>query len=209
MSRKTYIDQTDATAKRHLQLYTTVIQSMMEQEAKGHSNRWYKDEIVDEIFKVPGDNGKERDREHARSWFSKFCFTALLAERDVLDMIATPGEGPKYFVRHDGQIPAGMLAHRLQIIDGILPAVLDLSWAMCRIGYDASELVEALGDRAMLAVILCRIGAYQQFDEPRQRDAALTALLDLEAEVAKRLGKMSSSAVFAELFPPLLAAPAQ
>jgi hypothetical protein len=209
MSRKTYIDQTDATAKRHLDFYNRVTQLAMEEEAKGHRNRWFKDEIVELIFKVPGNNGKDRDRDHAKSWFSKLCFTGLLAEKDVLDMEPMPGKGPKYFWRHDGQIPAGMLGHRIQIVDGILPALLDFSWAMCRAGYDASELVEALGEKALLAVIACRMGAYQQWDDPRQREAALTALLDLEGEVAKRLGKVSPEAMFGAVFPPMLPPPAQ
>jgi hypothetical protein len=177
----------------------------LDAEGAGHEERWYRSDLEDELRPVLDENGKSDDQ--IRAWFDKLSLISLSLDLPfALDMDPIPGKGPKYFWRHDGQLPAGMLKHRANIVRGMSTGMLNLVWKMGAEKYDADELVERLGDSALPCVVLARVAAYSRYDDKDERQNVLNVLSAIEAEVAVRLESRGIKTVYDEIFVPLLPA---
>ena len=183
-------------------------QSCMDAEEGGHGKSWYRSDLEDELRPVlkERNDGQGKD-DHIRAWFDKLSLMSLSVDLAfALDMDSTPGKGPKYFWRHDGQLPAGMLKHRSNIVRGMSPGMLNLVWKMASENYAAGELVDRLGDSALPCIVLARVAVYSRYNDKEERANILRVLSDIEAEVAERLQARGMKDVYDEIFTKLLTA---
>ena len=175
----------------------------LDAEQNGHGQAWYRSDLEDELRPVLEENGKSED--HIKSWFDKLSLMSLSVDLPfALDMDPIPSKGPKYFWRHDGQLPAGMLRHRSNIVRGMSSGVLNLVWKMAVENYAVDELVESLGDSALPCVVMARVAAYSRYEDADERNTVLRVLSAVEAEVASRLEARGIMDVYNDIFVPLL-----
>lgn len=188
----------DSTRRIWEELATRWHARCIEAQNDGHPERWYRSDLEDELKAVLEETGRSEDR--VRSWFDKLSLAALSLEMPfALDMDTVPGPGAKYLWRHDGQMPAGMLAHRANIVRGMSPGMLNLVWKMAASGYDAAELVDGLGESALPCVITARLAAFELYTG-EERSAVLAQLTAIESEVAARLDAGEIRAIYDEVF---------
>lgn len=198
MSRGTFVSKSEKTQGRWGELKKALAEACSEKELAGHPRFWLRDELETCLKNVLVE--RELDPEKSSSYLDKVAFS--LTEELALDYDTEAFGEPGYFWRRDGQIPAGLLKCRVRIIRGLTVPVLDFAWAMS--GYSAEELVSSLGSVALDTVIIARLGAYLQFPEPGDRSPVLSALADLEAQVASMLDASEITKVYTAVFEQVL-----